>query len=157
LSTDQLLLYTVAENNIGEVVVTGFSNKIMPFIRYKTGDLAIYGGTKNGVVYLKELIGRTSDYIYDKNYKKIFLVGLIFGGHIRAFNHIKKWQIIQKKIGFININIIKEATFSKEHENEIKDMFNSFNIEPYFNYCFDISISDNGKRKFLIQEVKSSN
>lgn len=36
----------VEEGGIGEVVVTGFNYTALPFIRYRTGDLAEYGGKK---------------------------------------------------------------------------------------------------------------
>ena len=52
----------VKENEIGEIVVTGFSHLGTPFIRYKTGDLAVYGGTTEfGEVVLKQLMGRSVD------------------------------------------------------------------------------------------------
>lgn len=66
---------------VGEVVVTGFLNVAMPFIRYKTGDMAEYGGVKNGIVRLNSLCGRTVDYIINKcnplipqHYYKIFFL-----------------------------------------------------------------------------------
>lgn len=51
----------------GEVVVTGFVEYGLPFIRYKTGDLAIYGGeTELGETILTKLLGREVDCIYNK-------------------------------------------------------------------------------------------
>jgi phenylacetate-CoA ligase len=144
----------VSEGETGEVVVTGFSNKIMPFIRYMTGDLAIYGGRRNGIVYIKKLIGRTVDFIYNKNYEKIFLIGLIFGAHMKAFNNIITWQIIQEVAGIININIVKDTLFSNEDEVEIKEIFNSVDIVSNFLYVSSIPFTNNGKRKFLIQLIK---
>ena len=64
----------------GEVVVTGFVEYGLPFIRYKTGDLAIYGGeTELGETILTKLLGREVDCIYNKGGKKIYLVGLSLG------------------------------------------------------------------------------
>ena len=41
----------VSPGGVGEVVVTGFHNYAMPFLRYKTGDLAQYESRQQGVVY----------------------------------------------------------------------------------------------------------
>jgi len=85
----------VNRGELGEVVVTGFYNYAMPFIRYKMGDLAIFSGDNDGIVRLKSVVGRTQDYIYSSNMDKILLTALIFGLHYKAFANIRKWQIVQ--------------------------------------------------------------
>lgn len=64
----------------GEVVVTGFVEYGLPFIRYKTGDLAIYGGeTELGETILTKLLGREVDCIYNKGGKRFILLALSLG------------------------------------------------------------------------------
>jgi phenylacetate-CoA ligase len=144
----------VKEGETGEIVVTGYSNKVMPFIRYKTGDMAVYGGTQNGVVKLKSLQGRSSDYIISKDNMKIYLVGLIFGGHLESFAKIKSWQIEQFNPGFITVRIVKDFGFSDLSEHEIVQLFESVNVITNIEYVDEIPLTQRGKRKFLIQNVK---
>ncbi len=143
----------VLNNETGEIVVTGFFNKVMPFIRYKTGDLAVYGKNKNGIVILNKIIGRKQEYIFTKDYKKIFLIGLIYGGHMEFFNYIKRWQIIQNKPGEIEIYIVKDTGYCLEQERQIINLF-SKNVKVAINYTDDIKLSKRGKHVFLIQNVK---
>lgn len=145
----------VEEGVCGEIVVTGFTNVGLPFIRYKTGDLAIYGGTlKNGTVVLRNLLGRAKDFIYDKNNKKIYLVGFIFGGHIKAFNDIKEWQIHQKIAGELSVYIVKGSTYSAETETELFNFFSNNNFKVNIIYTNKLEKTIRGKQKFLIQEIK---
>ena len=137
----------------GEIVVTGFNQIGMPFIRYKTGDLAIYKGEKNGIVYIDAIQGRTVDYLYDRNGKKVFLTGAIFGGHIKAFNHIAQWQLVQKERGKVCVSVIKGVGYSKVIEDEIYNFFEGFNISAIIDYVEFIPKQANGKQKFLIQQV----
>jgi phenylacetate-CoA ligase len=46
----------------GELVVTATKNRIMPLIRYRTGDLAVLSQTSRGFE-VKELVGRTHDVV----------------------------------------------------------------------------------------------
>lgn len=137
----------------GEVVVTGFSNKVMPFIRYKTGDIATYGGNQNGVIKLSSLEGRSVDFIVNKVNKKVYLIGLIFGGHLKSFAKINSWQIVQNRPGIITIKIVKDQGFLEEHEKEIIQLFESVGINSVLEFVASIPLSTRGKRKFLIQNL----
>lgn len=141
----------------GEICVTSFSQRGVPLIRYQTGDLAVYGGKlKDGTVILSSLKGRTKDYIVDNNNNKIYLVGLVFGGHNTIFNHISKWQIIQDKPGIIKILIIKGIDFNSLHEDSIKKLFSQNGILCSIEYVADIPKTKSGKQKFVIQNIKEN-
>lgn len=143
----------VKEGECGEIVVTGFSIAGLPFIRYRTGDMAIYGGqTKYGETILTSLMGRTVDYIYDKNGNKVYLVGFIFGGHLSAFNVIKSWQIEQRIKGSLIVKIVKMKEYTQKDEYEILSFFEKGNFECNIKYVDDIALTQRGKKKFLIQK-----
>ena len=144
----------VAEGESGEITVTGFNQTGLPFIRYKTGDIATYRGTDNGVVMIDAIQGRTVDYLVDRSGKKVFLTGAIFGGHIKAFNHIAQWQLLQSEKGKVRVDVIKGNDYSNEVEDEITRFFAGFDLEAELNYVDSIKKQPNGKQKFLIQEIK---
>ncbi|MCR5187344.1 MAG: hypothetical protein K6C97_00305 [Treponema sp.] len=147
----------VEEGQIGEIVVTGFSNKPLPFIRYKTGDLAIKGKDSLPIPMVftaQQLMGRTTDYLYDKNGKKVYCIGPIFGAHLHAFENIHSWQLEQNENGKIDVLINKLPAFSKDDENEIAKLFLNMNIDSNIIYTKEFKLSKRGKRKFILQNVK---
>jgi phenylacetate-CoA ligase len=139
----------------GEIVLTSFGNFFQPFIRYRTGDLAEYGGQDRGFVILNRIFGRTQDYIVGKDNKRIMLVGLIHGGHFAAFKAIKCWQIRQDKPGKILLKIQPDRNWNDICEKEILNKLN-FNgkVDVELRYCEDFELTKAGKRKFVIQTVK---
>jgi phenylacetate-CoA ligase len=143
----------VNEGESGEVVVTGFSNKVMPFIRYKTGDIAVYGGTKNGVVKLKSLQGRTMDYLVNENNKKLFLLGINFSKSIVAFDKIIRWQIEQNIPGGITIRIVQDLLFTEMEKDQIIQFFNTLGLKAELKFVENIPLTISGKRRFLIQNI----
>ena len=144
----------VKPGEIGEVVVTGFMNYAMPFIRYRTGDLALYDREENGIVRLKRIYGRSQDYIYTRNMEKILLTAIIFGMHYKAFTNINRWQIVQNTPGEITFKIIKHPTFSLEDQNELSENFQRIaSVETDFEYVDKITLTPRGKSKFLIQNI----
>tara|TARA_B100002051_G_C16660011_1_gene598616 strand:- start:294 stop:1304 length:1011 start_codon:yes stop_codon:yes gene_type:complete len=144
----------VEKGEVGEIVVTSLSNKYQPFIRYNTGDLAIYAGTHNNFVILDKIFGREQDYIFDSNSKKILLVGLIFGSHSKVFNHINDWQFFQNKIGELLINISPNESWNIDlHEKLINDLFKNIDIKINIFYNKPFIKTSLGKRKFLINNL----
>ena len=139
----------------GEVIVTGFNNLAMPFIRYRTGDRAIYGGRNNKCIILNKVLGRNQDYVYDTNITKYALTAVVFGQHFNSFKNIKKWQIIQNVPGEVDIYLIKGENYSENDEQEIFSKFlKNANIKVNFKYIESIELTQRGKHKFLIQNIR---
>lgn len=144
----------VAEGEMGEVVVTSLYNKILPFIRYRTGDQAIRGATIDGKLHLKRLMGRVQDHIVDRNNKNICLSALIFDVHFPALGNIIKWQFEQSVPGIVTMRIIKADTYSDADEKQIREVFGQLgNVDLEFEYVMDIPLSPRGKNSMMIQHI----
>ena len=144
----------VKENEVGEVVVTTLHNFAMPLIRYRTGDYAEYGGQDERYVYLNKVLGRTQDYILDRDGNKVLLTALIFGQHNRAMGHIVKWQLEQFEAGTILVHVIKGEAYTPEDEQELYSMFSSLgNVHSVFDYVDYIALTPRGKSRMLLQHI----
>lgn len=142
----------VAEGELGEVVVTGFHNFALPFIRYQTGDLAVFGGDKDGIVRLSQVQGRTQDFVISKDGTRHLITALVFGQHFRAFEAIRRWQIVQEVRGKLTIRVIPDATFSSVHEREVAAAFKRIaDIDVEFIRVKDIPRTARGKSPLVIQ------
>ena len=147
----------------GEIITTGFINKAMPLINYRTGD---YGELETGKCdcgrnykLLKNIKGRWGiDFIYDKNFNKIPTTAVNI--HIKEQLHILNFQIFQEKPGEIEIrfsvideeykNIVKVAI-----ENELKrKLGNNFIIKVSYVDDKEILRVKSGKVPFLVQKIK---
>jgi len=144
----------VRPGETGEVVCTGFHNFAMPFIRYRTGDLAVYSGDIDGIVRLKTVLGRTQDYVYDGNMNRTLLTALVFGLHYRAFANIVKWQIVQDRPGEVTIHIVRDKRYTSADEEEIRSNFLEVaGIRSIFRYVDTIERTKRGKSLFLVQNI----
>lgn len=138
----------------GRIVVTGYYNEAMYFLRYDTGDLATYGGRDcKGAVILAKIIGRQQDFIFDTQRNRINITALIFGQHFHAFGHIKKWQIVQHELGKIEIRIVKSVHYCEQDESEIRNKFLIMNFGVKFTYVDSIALTPRGKHRLVDQKL----
>lgn len=145
---------SIAEGEEGEIVATGFAGFGFPFIRYRTGDRAIYGGEKDGIVKLSRVLGRTADFILNRNNEKVSLTALVFGQHYNAFRNINRWQIVQDHPGIVQIRIDRAKGFSAHDEAEIAAVFSRIgNVETTFDYSGEFIKTRAGKIRFVLQNV----
>ena len=141
---------------IGEIVVTGFFNFVMPFIRYRTGDLAVFLGDEHGVVRLGKVVGRTQDVIVTAAGERVSLTALIFGQHYHAFRNIRRWQLQQDTPGCVLLRIVRGEGFVDADEDEIRNKFYEIcRVETTFEYPEEIGLTARGKFSFLIQKLPS--
>jgi phenylacetate-CoA ligase len=149
------------EEEIYEVVATGFNNYAFPFIRYQTGDYAIL---KKGYCdrcfrqypLIKEIVGREQDYVVTEDGRWISLTALIFGQHLKSFSKTRKMQIEQKKIGEIIVKIVPGRAITEEDEIEIKQVIQKCvgrGLKVTFEYPDDIEPTSSGKHPFLMQHL----
>jgi phenylacetate-CoA ligase len=111
----------VKEGEIGEIVVTGFYNHALPFIRYRTKDLAVFGGYYQGTVRLEKLIGRISNYLINQKGEKI---ATIFIGLPQKIRHkVTQWQVIQEIAGKVNIYLVPASAWEMQDIETIKTSF----------------------------------
>lgn len=144
----------VKAGQMGEIVTTSFFNHAQPFIRYRTGDTAIYKGTENGTVILQSLLGREQDFLVSAANEKIPLRHFIL--RHKALKNIIKWQIVQDKIGEIQIRIVADENFSPQDEQALREsFFGKSQIKTNFEYVDEQEISrgNTGKQLFLIQKI----
>lgn len=137
----------------GEIVATGFWNKSMPLIRYKTGDNVITNGKYD---LLKTISGRKSEYLIDKNINKI-----PFTCSDEPFwdckNKIEVYQYIQNKVGESTLKIVKSQNniLTIDDEKGIKKELERLypNINFKIEYVDNIKRTNRGKYKYLIQNI----
>ena len=126
----------------------------MPFIRYRTGDLAIYGGEENGYVIIPKLIGREKDYILNKDNEKIYIiVGQFSECFLPAICHVKYWQAIQNEVGKMHLKIVKKDIYTEKDEKEILKVVKDNKIDTTLEYVEDIPLTKAGKRKYIINTL----
>jgi len=142
----------------GKIIATGFDNRVMPLVRYDTGDEAEYSekikckcGFKGKS--FKIIHGRQQDYIYLNDGTKVSLTAFIFGQHFEEFNNINELQIIQKIKGVILIKIVLNRSISnQEFINKLKNSVEGKLIVT-LQIVLEITKTKRGKHMFLIQKV----
>jgi len=89
---------------LGEIVATGFNNYACPFIRYRTGDLAVVAADKRcscGRNYqlIERIEGREQEYLVAKDGSLVPLAPVLFSIHDPEWSRVKKVQFVQFEPG----------------------------------------------------------
>ncbi len=149
----------VPDGELGEVVVTGLDNFLMPLIRYKIGDLAIkskkISKCKCGrsLPIIEKIIGRDTDILYTPKFK--ILVVHFFTGIFEHFPEIKQFQAEQlEKGGKIRINYMKGTNFSEIILEDIRNKIYARAKEKFpleFRNVSEIIPSPSGKPQIILR------
>lgn len=152
--------YVLKEEELGEIVCTGFNNYVVPFIRYRTGDMAVNTNEKckcgRNYRLIKKVDGRQQDYFIDKSGSKI-----TFTCSDNALWQVKHkiylYQYVQNEIGKVILCIQCKDEFSEEERavviKDFRKFYPQFDIELKFMEC--IERTGRGKFRYLVQNIKS--
>jgi len=141
-----------------DITLTHFGNYAFPLINYKIDDDLLItdklcGCGVEGKI-IEKIFGRDEDYVLKKNGTKVGRLDHIF----KDINNVKESQIVQNKIGEINIKIVKDINFSDFDKKKIisnakERLGHDFNL--YFDIVGQIPRTKNGKLKFVISNIKN--
>ena len=146
--SDELHLVEILESNgnrsleedvgeVGEVVGTSLVNYVMPFIRYKTGDLAVWGEGYNcscgrALPIIKQIIGRANDIIVTPGGAITFPHSL-FEFHL--LKGVDDLQIIQENLDFLRVKVVTNESYNEQTKSMLIRM-----LREKLNHFFKISV-----------------
>ena len=147
------------EGESGEITCTGFINKGMPLIRYRTGDYATVSKLYKGIVIeMKNIIGRWGkDFVIDKDGNMIPTTAINIHSKVQyKFEYIQIWQ---KKPGIITVKLVPWE-FDPSLNNYAKQIKKDFqeklkNVEVMIEICTkdELYISQRVKVPYLVSEI----
>ena len=146
------------DGQIGEIVGTGFYNFAMPFIRYKTQDLAVVSNEKCkcGRKYrlLQRIEGRLQELIVTKNDRLISMTQINM--HSDVFDNVKQFQFYQDTKGELVFNIVKKDSYTdRDTQYIIEELYKKLgeDVDLTIKCVNEIPRTQSGKYRFLIQKL----
>ncbi len=115
----------VLEGESGEVVVTHTATADFPFVRYRTGDMAIADHRRctcgRGLPLLREIQGRTTDFVVALDGTVMHGLSLIY--IVRDLPGIQAFRIVQESRALTRVQLVREAGFDPSCQARIVDGF----------------------------------
>lgn len=149
------------EDQPGELLVTTLDVTIMPFLRYRMGDLGRLArkecGCGRSLLLLEELVGRTGEVFRTRDGRMIspnfwcrtFMNPALSGKIVR-------FQVVYKRDNEIEILIVRGNGYSEETEKGLKDFLAdnfSKQMMVYLTYMKEIQPQISGKYQMVVNKV----
>ncbi|WHX50784.1 hypothetical protein QNH46_09105 [Paenibacillus woosongensis] len=147
-----------ANDNMNELIVTSFYNKLMPIIRYRTGDIGrcklikCNCGQEGQVIEL--MGGRVAGVIKGPNeyLGDIFFKRVMSNMHELGFDCIDSFVVVQSSIDQFDIQLVKKNNFTDESARVFHQLINNrLGREMKVNLIFmkEIPVSPSGKSQIF--------
>lgn len=154
-----------APGEIGEVVATGLHREAMPFIRYRTGDLASWCEDTcdcgQSFPVIDKVQGRASDFIRGSNGEA--LSSLAVECILDEEDDVHCVQYIQERPGHLELRIVPNSKFEKsrgvEHlaRKSSGVIGNGFKVSARLCTLDELEKSPIGKMRYFINKIPSKN
>ncbi|MBA3470379.1 MAG: phenylacetate--CoA ligase family protein [Herpetosiphonaceae bacterium] len=147
-----------ADGETGEIVVTGLHNRAMPFIRYRTGDLAIASSERcpcgRSHPVIKDILGRRDDHILlagGRSVSPFLLTGIML-----ALPQVREYQIEQQTLDRVVVSVITRAAgaerqaFADAIKQKIRAIVDDPGIVIEVQFVATIGRGATGKRRNVV-------
>lgn len=107
---------------LGHVVGTSFDNKVMPFVRYRTGDLAMLSAEGHpelpGFTACERIEGRVQEFLIDREGRAVSL-RIIGATHSPSFARVDAMQYQQDRAGELILKFVSERPLPAEDRDHM--------------------------------------
>lgn len=148
----------VAPGTLGEIVVTHLATRDYPFIRYRTGDMAVMAtdgcACGRGLPVLQEIQGRATDFVVAADGTVMHGLALIY--IVRDLPGIDRFKIIQESLSHTRVELVVGADFDASLRAQIaadvrKRLGASVRVDV--DIVADIAPEKSGKFRYVISKV----
>jgi phenylacetate-CoA ligase len=151
----------VPNGQAGEITVTHMATRDFPFIRYRTGDVGVLTdevcACGRGLPVLKEIQGRTTDFIVAKNGTVMHGLALIYV--LRDLPGVAEFKIIQESIDHLRVQIVRTEEYSPSNEALIQDEYKKRlgeSVVISIEYPTHIAREASGKFRYVVSHVQNN-
>ena len=142
-----------------EIVATGFNNRIMPFIRYRTGDYAVIADDNAcacGRFYplIQEVVGQAQEFLVDQDGNLVSLTAL--NAHFEALPYIDNLYFFQERPGQFDVFILPTRKPLGEEISALEDAVRQMTkgrLRPKVHLTHEVPVTPMGKRKLVDQKL----
>ena len=151
----------VAAGCSGEIVVTHLATSDFPFIRYRTGDMAIMGGTPcacgRGLPTLAEIQGRSTDFVVAQDGTVMHGLSLVY--ILRDLEGVESFKITQESVDHTRVQLITGPAFDKAADAVISAGFKrrlGADVRIDIEHVPVIEPERSGKHRYIVSRVPTA-
>lgn len=145
----------------GEIVVTHLATKDFPFIRYRTGDVAVLSTERcacgRGLPLLKEIQGRTTDFLVAANGTVMHGLALIY--ILRDLPGVRQFKIVQESLLQTRILLVTDRAFVETCTSDIVRQVKArlgAAVNVTLDRVDDIPPEKSGKYRYVVSRVENA-
>ena len=147
---------------LGEIVATGFDNRVMPLIRYRTGDLAMWSSAPNprrpGFPVVDRIEGRLQEFLVCRDHRLVSIC-TIGAAHFEELASAERMQFEQRAPGLATLKVLVAGELSARARAALADGIRAKTqggLEVEIVRVDEIARSVSGKHKLLMQHLDIS-
>jgi phenylacetate-CoA ligase len=145
----------------GEIAVTHLATRDFPFIRYRTGDIAVLDDRKcacgRGLPLLREIQGRSNDFVVAAN--GTIMQGAALTYLIREMQGIEAFKIVQESLQLTRVLLVVGASFDRTRGIDIVTSFRrrlGSGVDIQIEFLNEIRPEKSGKYRYIISHVSDA-
>lgn len=145
----------------GEIVVTHLATRDFPFVRYRTGDIAVLDETPcacgRGLPCLAHIEGRATDFVVTRDGTLMHGLALIYV--VRDLPGVEQFRIVQHDLYRTEVQIVVTSAFLPAHERRIVDDFKArlgADVDIDVTRVRRIAPERSGKYRYVVSHVPAS-
>jgi phenylacetate-CoA ligase len=148
----------VADGQAGEIVVTHLATSDFPFIRYRTGDVAVRDtavcACGRGLPLLKEIQGRATDFVVAADGTVMHGLALVYV--VRDLPGVVSFKVVQETRERTTVELVVNDLFERRRTNDIVAGFRQRlgpTVEVDVQFVPHIAPEKSGKYRYVVSHV----